>query len=65
MLPLLLRVPEACEALGLSRETIRQLLVRGELEAVRFGSAVRITRSSIEALIKRRTGASAKAVGAS
>lgn len=54
MEPLLHSTDEAVELLGLSRETVRQLIARGELEAVRFGKALRITRSSIDELIDRR-----------
>lgn len=40
---------EAAEILDLSRDTIRRMIRRGELEARKFGKSVRITVASLEA----------------
>jgi len=37
-----LRVPEAAEALGLSKATVHELINRGELHPARVGRALRI-----------------------
>ncbi len=50
---LLLRVPEAGEALGLCPNTVRALVRDGELEAVHVGRAVRIPTESVEEFVSR------------
>lgn len=49
---LLLTIADAAEALSVSGMTIRRLLTIGQLDAVRLGRAVRVTRSSIDHLIQ-------------
>ena len=44
------RVPEAAEALGLCRATIYNLIARGELRAVKIGSATRIPADEVNRL---------------
>jgi len=51
--PLLLSRLNAAAVLGVSLDTIENLIARGELQPVRFGRAVRIRRSDVEDLIKR------------
>lgn len=51
---LLLRVPEAAEALGLSRAKTYQLVAGGELPSVRIGAAVRVPVDALRAWIERR-----------
>lgn len=46
---------DVCERLGVSIATVRRLRYRGELTSVRIGAAVRVTASSVDALIARRT----------
>ena len=53
--PLLLRVPEACEALAIGRSTIYVLMAQGDLDVVHIGRSVRITAESIAAYVERRT----------
>jgi excisionase family DNA binding protein len=52
--PRLLRVPEACERLRLSRGLVYQLIAAGELRVVHFGRAVRVPVEAIDELIARR-----------
>jgi excisionase family DNA binding protein len=51
--PLLLSRLATAATLGVSLDTIENLIARGELEPVRFGRAVRIRCSEVEDLIKR------------
>ena len=46
---ILLRVPEAAEALGLSRAFVYELMAEGSLPVVRFGRAVRIPAQALRA----------------
>jgi excisionase family DNA binding protein len=45
--PLLLRVPEAARLLNVSPRHIDTLAEQGQLEKIRLGDAVRITRTSV------------------
>lgn len=52
-----LTTPQACERLGISRETLRKLIKSGEIEATRtkpgrYGH-LRIKSESIDALLER------------
>lgn len=49
--PLLLTVKQASDLLGLSRQTVYQMLYRGAWPVVRVGTAVRIARADIEAWV--------------
>ncbi len=53
----LLRVPEACHALSISRTTLYAMLARAELPVVRIGNAhsgVRIPSDAVDAWIDRQ-----------
>jgi excisionase family DNA binding protein len=52
--PLLLKAEEAARLLGLGRSTVFGMLASGELPAVRYGRAVRVRRSDLEAWIERQ-----------
>lgn len=50
---LLLSRREAAAALGVSVDTVANLITAGELEAVRIGKSVLVRREDIDALISR------------
>ncbi len=53
--PLLLRAEEAARLLSLGRSKVFEMMAAGELPGVvRFGRAVRISRSALETWIKER-----------
>ncbi|MBD3761916.1 helix-turn-helix domain-containing protein [Rhizorhabdus sp.] len=54
---MLVPINEAAKTLGIGRTLLYRLIRLGELEMVRLGSRSLVTRSSIEALIERKTGA--------
>lgn len=43
-----LSIPQAAETLGCSDHTIRRMISRGELRAVRFGRLIRIAPSALQ-----------------
>lgn len=49
----IVRVKDAARELTLSVRMVWRLIAEGELETVRFGRAVRVKRSSIEALLSK------------
>ena len=51
---LLLRIPEVAETLGIGRTKIYELIATGELPAVRFGRAVRISVSTLQKWVEER-----------
>ena len=51
--PTFFRVNEAAAVLQVSSKTIRRLIARGDLKAIRIGRSVRIHSSEIESLIAR------------
>lgn len=51
VIPLLLKYPEACKLSGIRETKLREYVNSGELELVKIGSASRIPRESLEALI--------------
>ena len=51
--PVLLRVEETARDLSLSTRSVWRLIQLGELETVRCGCAVRVTRESVEAFVRR------------
>jgi excisionase family DNA binding protein len=53
--PLLLRAAEVAAVLGVGRSTVYELIVRGELPAVRIGRLVRVPAPALERWIDRRT----------
>ena len=48
---LLLRVPEVCQRLNLSRATVQRLLSSGALPSVKVGSARRVTLPDLEQFV--------------
>jgi len=58
--PLLLRIPEVCQILSLSRTTLYGLLDQSDgLRTVRVGRARRIPADEVRVWIKNRVGATA------
>ena len=55
--PLMVRIPEAAERLGLSRSTVYELIAAGELRVVRYGRAVRVPVAELSAWIERQQAA--------
>ena len=51
MTKVLLTVPEICEATGLGRTKVYQLLQSGELRAVHVGKSVRILPAELERFV--------------
>jgi excisionase family DNA binding protein len=51
---LLLSRREAAQALGVSIDTLAQLISTGELRVVRFGRSVRVPRAEVLTLVERR-----------
>jgi excisionase family DNA binding protein len=51
--PLLYRVAEAAKLLALGVSAVNELIARGEIESVKIGAARRITRSGLEAYVRR------------
>ena len=51
---LLLKVPEACQATGLSRTVIYQLVGSGEIESIHVGAALRIPVESLERWVSEK-----------
>jgi excisionase family DNA binding protein len=50
--PLLLRVTEGAQLLGISRTSMYQLVATGQVPLVRIGKSVRLVRSGLEAWIR-------------
>ncbi|MGC5628197.1 helix-turn-helix domain-containing protein [Georgenia sp. Z1344] len=48
----LLTIPRSAEILGTSRDTVRRMISRGELKAVRFGRNIRIRPHDLEKALK-------------
>ena len=47
-------VPQVAEAFGVCAQTVRRLIASGELESVRIGRAVRVTRTAMIDFIERQ-----------
>jgi len=47
-------VAEVAERLRVSERTVRQLIMRGELPAIKIGKEWRIARAELEAFLKKR-----------
>ncbi|WP_454295874.1 helix-turn-helix domain-containing protein [Salana multivorans] len=43
-----LSIPQAAETVGCSSDTIRRMISRGQLKAVRFGRLIRIDPAALE-----------------
>jgi excisionase family DNA binding protein len=52
----LLSVRSAAKPLAVAPRTLRDLVSQGKVEAVRIGGAIRIRRSTVEAIIRNGTG---------
>lgn len=52
----LLTVREVAQFLRVKERTVRDMINRGELSAVKIGKAFRIRRSDLDALIQERNG---------
>lgn len=52
---LLLRVPEAAEALGVSRSHMYELIQAGRVPVVRLGASVRVPRAWLVRLVEEET----------
>jgi excisionase family DNA binding protein len=50
----LLTIGEAADILAISTKTLRRLINRGDLQTVRIGRSVRITREALADLVQRR-----------
>lgn len=50
----LVTVAQAADRLGVSKETVRRMVKRGALAAVKLGAALRIQASSVEKVIQGR-----------
>ena len=50
-------IDRTCTRLGLGRTSVYGLLKSGDLKAVKFGSATRVTEESIQRLVERRLAA--------
>jgi excisionase family DNA binding protein len=50
----LLSVTTVAERLDVSQDTVRRLIARGELSAIRIGAAVRVAAADLEAFLDRR-----------
>lgn len=53
MAPLLIRPPEAAQALGLSKAKLYQLLAKGELASVKIDGARRIPAEDLRSFVDR------------
>lgn len=52
--PISMRIPEACRYTGISRSTMYLLIGRGEIEAIKLGSATLVLTESLRKLIERQ-----------
>ncbi len=50
---LLLREPEACNLLGISRTALRGLMAQGAIIPVHIGRSIRFPMADVEALVER------------
>lgn len=55
----LLNTHESAEQLAVSERTVRRLIARGDLPAVRVGRTVRVSQDALDAFIKTHTTAAA------
>jgi excisionase family DNA binding protein len=52
--PLCLRVPAACEFVGISRSKLYELIASGEIETVKLGAATLVLTESLRGLVDAR-----------
>lgn len=57
--PISMRVPDACQFLGIGRSTLYLLIGKGEIEIVKVGTATLVLTSSVHGLIERLRNRSA------
>lgn len=57
IVPITMRVPDACNFIGLSRSTLYVLVAAGEIETVKAGAATLVLTASLRAFIDRRRNA--------
>ena len=58
VLPTVLTVPELCQALRVSEDTVRALVAAGELQRLAYSQhAILVSRSEVLGFLKRQTGA--------
>ena len=50
----LLTIPQACELLGVCRDTLNSFYMSGKLRVIRLGRAVRFRIEDLESFIERR-----------
>jgi excisionase family DNA binding protein len=50
-------IAKVADRLDLSRDTVRRLIGRGDLTAIRIGSSVRVSAAELESFLERRRGA--------
>jgi excisionase family DNA binding protein len=53
--PILLRVEEVAQLLGIARSTVYALIAAGELPVVRIGRVTRVSRHALDGWIEART----------
>ena len=53
IVPIAMRVPEACRYLGIGRSTLYVLIAKGQVEIIKMGSATLVLTSSLRALVER------------
>jgi excisionase family DNA binding protein len=59
--PMFYSIATLAERLDVSRDTVRRLIERGELVAIRIGSSVRVDAVEVEAFVRRqRRGGSSR-----
>jgi excisionase family DNA binding protein len=52
--PLCLRIPAACEFVGISRSKLYELIAAGEIETVKLGTATLVLTESLRELVDAR-----------
>lgn len=52
----LISVKAAANPLGIAPRTLRDLIAKGTVQAVRIGGSIRIRRSTVEDLVRNGTG---------
>lgn len=58
--PITMRVPQACRYLGIGRSTLYVLIGKGEVEAIKLGSATLVLTASLDKLVESRRGSLCK-----
>ena len=53
IVPIAMRVPEACRYLGIGRSTLYVLISRDEIEIIKMGSATLVLTASLRSLVER------------